>query len=201
MGKLKAKIESVLFVAARPMALGKLADACGVDKADVKSAVDELASAYNTADSGIRIMRQGDKVQMGTSPDTARTVKAFLKDEATGELTKPSLEALTIIAYRGPVTKPELEQIRGVNCSIILRNLMMRGLVEASGEHGLPNTEYSVTMDFLRFLGVSDVEKLPDYDSLSSHENLVRILEMAEADKKGEDVRKPAVAGTGDDTE
>jgi segregation and condensation protein B len=75
--------------------------------------------------------------------------------------------------------RAELEQIRGVNCSIILRNLMMRGLVDAAGEPGLPTTPYSVTMEFLRFLGISSVSELPDFDTLRSHENISRVLEMA----------------------
>jgi segregation and condensation protein B len=127
----------------------------------------------------VRILHNGSEVQMSTSPDNARLVQDFLKDETTGELTKPSLETLTIIAYRGPVTKAELEQIRGVNCSLIIRNLLMRGLVEAQGEPYDPQTTFRVTMDFLRFLGVAGVEELPEYDKLRSHENVVRILEMA----------------------
>lgn len=176
---LTEKIESILFVSARPLSVRKLAEICGAGKNDVSAAVDAIAAAYNVEDRGVRLMRHGDEVQMATAPGSSKLVRDFLKDETTGELTKPSLETLTIVAYRGPISKAELEQIRGVNCSLILRNLMMRGLVEAQGEAGQPQTVFRVTMDFIRFLGVSSVEELPEYDKLRSHENVVRILEMA----------------------
>ncbi|HSD11940.1 MAG TPA: SMC-Scp complex subunit ScpB [Patescibacteria group bacterium] len=176
---LNSKIESLLFVAARPMSMKRLAEACGASKEEVSAALDEIMAAYNVEGSGIRLLHNGSEVQLSTSPDNARLVQDFLKDETTGELTKPSLETLTIIAYRGPVSKAELEQIRGVNCSLILRNLLMRGLVEAQGEPYDPQTTFRVTMDFLRFLGVAGVEELPEYDKLRSHENVVRVLEMA----------------------
>lgn len=176
---LPSQIESLLFVAARPLTVKRLCEATGATKEEVVAALDAVAAKHNAEGSGIRILRNGNDVQMSTAPDNSKSVQDFLKDETTGELTKPSLETLTIIAYRGPVTKAELEQIRGVNCSLILRNLLMRGLVEAQGEPYEPQTTFRVTMDFLRFLGVSGVEELPDYDKLRSHENILRVLEMA----------------------
>lgn len=173
---LKAKIESILFIAARPMKIVRLAEICEAKKDEVSQAIDEIAESYGSRDSGIRLVRHGDSVQMATAQETSEMVREFLKDETTGELTKPSLETLTIIAYRGPMTKAEIEQVRGVNCSLILRNLMMRGLVEAAGEHGNPLTQYSVTMDFLRFLGLSAVEELPEFDTLRSNENVMRVI-------------------------
>lgn len=177
---LTSQIESILFVAARPLSFKKLAEICGVSKDEIAKAVVEMCAVYNVAGRGVRILHHGEDVQMSSSPESSATVQDFLKDETTGELTKPSLETLTIVAYRGPIAKPELEQIRGVNCSLILRNLMMRGLVEATGEPGRPETRYRVSMDFLRFLGVASVEELPDYDKLRSHENILRVLEMGQ---------------------
>lgn len=176
---LRTKIESILFVAAKPMAVKRLAEICGVEKAKVAEVVEAMAKEYNNEDHGVRVLVHDGNAQIATSPDAAKLVADYIKDETTGELTKPSLETLTVIAYRGPIMKAELEQIRGVNCSIILRNLMMRGLVDAAGEPGLPTTPYSVTMDFLRFLGISSVSELPDFDTLRSHENISRVLEMA----------------------
>jgi len=183
MASLSQKIEGILFVAAKPLTMKKLAEACGAKSEDAAKAVDELAAAYDERGGGIRIMRNGNEVRMATSGDVGKQVQEYLKDETTGELTRPSLEALTIVAYRQPVTKGELEQIRGVNCSLILRNLMMRGLVEADGEHGMPTTTYSVTTDFLRFLGIAHIEELPDYDKLRSHENIVKVLEGTEEER------------------
>ena len=178
---LSSKIESLLFIAARPMNAKKLAEICEASKEDVLKALDELAEFYNKGERGIRLLRNGNDAQLTTAPDASRMVQDFIKDETTGELTKPSLEALTIIAYRGPVAKAELEQIRGVNCSLILRNLLMRGLIEVEGEAGQPQARYRVTLDFLRFLGVASVDELPDYEKLRSHENVVKILQIEQS--------------------
>ncbi|MFH2063397.1 MAG: SMC-Scp complex subunit ScpB [bacterium] len=176
---LRAKIESLLFVANRPLSLAKLAELCGGKKDEVAAAVEELAGSYSSGGSGLRLLRHGDSVQLATAQETADLVRDFLKDETTGEMTKPSLETLTIVAYRGPLTKAELEQVRGVNCSLILRNLMMRGLVESIGEVGHPLTRFQVTVDFLRFLGISSVEELPDYGRLHIEENVTKAMDNA----------------------
>jgi len=91
-------------------------------------------------------------------------------------LTRPQLETLTVVAYCGPITKPELEQLRGVNCALILRNLMMRGLVKEVEDvtNFLPTFE--VTMDYLRHLGINSLNELPDYDKLHKHENILNSL-------------------------
>lgn len=189
---LNSKIESILFIAARPMNVKKLSEICEVSKDEVLRALDELAGFYNKDARGIRLLRNGNDVQLTTAPESAKLVQDFIKDETTGEMTKPSLEALTVIAYRGPISKAELEQIRGVNCSLILRNLMMRGLVEMNGEPGEPQTTYRVTMDFLRFLGVAGVEDLPDYEKLRTHENVTKILEIGDKEAGATDPEKKA---------
>lgn len=176
---LKSKIESILFIAARPLTLKRLMEVTETSKEEVVAALDELAASYTGDARGVRLLRNGNEVQFSTSPDNSKLVQEYLKDETTGELTKPSLETLTIVAYRGPISKAELEQVRGVNCSLILRNLMMRGLVEVEGDPHDPSASFRVTMDFIRFLGISGVEELPEYDKLRSHENVVRVLEMA----------------------
>lgn len=177
---LASRIESILFTANRPLTLKRLAELCDSSKEDVAEAVEELVAKHNAKSGGLRVLRNGGEVQLATSPDNAKLVRDFLKDETTGELTKPSLETLTIIAYRGPIAKAELEQIRGVNCSLILRNLLMRGLVEAQGEPGAPHATFRVTMDLLRFLGVSSLEELPEYEKLRSHESVAKVLEMGQ---------------------
>ena len=98
-----------------------------------------------------------------------------------GELTRPSIETLTIIAYRGPITKPEIEQIRGVNCSLILRNLLMRGLVEESESVERLQPVYAISADFLRHLGLHAISDLPDYATLHGDEKISQLLrELAE---------------------
>lgn len=177
----KSEIESLLFVSSRPLSVKRLSDVTGHSKDEIKKALEALtAELVARPESGFIVMRSGDEVQLATSPDHAEMVKAFLKDESFGELTRPALETLTIIGYRGPLTKAELEQIRGVNCSLILRNLMIRGLVETEGGKADDPTApalYRATFDFLRYLGIRETSELPDYEHLRSDENLQKLLE------------------------
>ena len=130
------------------------------------------------------LQRAGQEVQMVTKPEYAEIVKQVVRDEVSGELTRPSLEALTILAYRGPLTRPELEQIRGVQSAIILRNLMLRGLVEETMDSRLGQPTYAVTFDFIRHLGLKSLEELPDYEGLRGHENVVDVLKDLEESRE-----------------
>lgn len=175
---LKSKIESLLFISNYPLSLKRLSALTGDDPDHVEHALEDLKKEYDEKeDSGIILTKIGDKVQMATNPQNSKEVQEFIKDETTGDLTRPSLETLTIIAYRGPVSRAEIEQIRGVNCSIILRNLLMRGLIEAREDKKKMQTVYNISFDFLKFLGLSDQKELPNYKDLNSAENLQKVLE------------------------
>ena len=97
------------------------------------------------------------------------------------ELTRPSLETLTIIAYRGPITKPEIEQIRGINCSLILRNLALRGLIEEADDAARLQPVYTVSVKFLRHLGIHAASELPQYEDLHGNERIGKMLEELNA--------------------
>jgi len=174
---LEAKIEALLAVAPRPLSVKKLAELTASGKDEVRQAVESLAQRYKSAGSGVVVVRVDEEVRLASAPETAKVVEDFVKDETTGELTRPQLETLTVIAYRGPVSKAEVEQIRGVNCTIILRNLMMRGLIDEKEGDGLPS--YSVSMEFMRFLGAASVAELPDYETLRRDKRIEDILELA----------------------
>lgn len=173
-------IEALLFVSSKPLSVKKLAHILDRKKVDIQNALEKLTIVYKERNGGVQILVNGDQVQMVTAPTVADTVASFLKDESTGELTRPSLETLSIIAYRGPITKPEIEQIRGVNCSLILRNLMMRGLIEATEDKRLMQTIYRVSMEFLRHLGVNRVEELKEYDRLNNDSILEAVTEQTQ---------------------
>ncbi|NQT49602.1 SMC-Scp complex subunit ScpB [Candidatus Kuenenbacteria bacterium] len=182
---MKTKIESLLFISSKPLTSKWLASFLTkhgekVTKAEVDEVLTKLKECYNIEGSGIQIIQSGDDVQMVSSPDSSELVKKFLKDDMTGELTPASLEALTVIAYRGPISKAELEQIRGVNCSLILRNLMIRGLISVEEDKNKAQSYYQATTDFLKHLGLNSVEDMPDYDRLHQVENLEQYLEKAE---------------------
>jgi len=176
--KTKSLLESLLFISGKPMSIKKLSEILKIDKKEVSQIAETLTQEYNQPEHGVHIMKAGQSYQMTTNPQNSNIIKDFIKSEQTGELTKPSLETLTIIAYRGPVTKAELEQIRGVNCGLIIRNLLIKGLVEAREDKEKMATVYSVTFDFLRFLGINRVEELPEYDKLNSDENLRKLLDQ-----------------------
>ena len=169
---LKSQLESVLLVSSKPISVKKLADVLNAKPKEVEAEIVNLSQDYNEDGKGIRLLKNNNQVQLVSSPENADLVQGYLKDDLTGELTKPSLEALTIIAYRQPISKAEIEQIRGVNCSLILRNLMIRGLVEAEYSKEKALTFYNVTMDFLKYLGINSVAELPDFEKLNSDENL-----------------------------
>lgn len=153
---------------------------------EVKQAGDELVKEYKNIKSGVQIIKNGSKYQMVSAPDNAKLVQDFIKDETSGELTRPSLEALTIIAYRGPISKIDLDRIRGVNCALILRNLLLRGLIEAKTDKTKHETYYKVTFDFIRFLGINDIAELPDYERLHKDDTIDRVLGEDKQTTKGE---------------
>lgn len=173
---LKFQIESLLFISGQPFSAEKVGAILGIKKAAAEEELKELKEEYNNRQSGVVIVVIDNKYQMATSPDTSETVQKFLKEEVIGELTRPQLETLTIIAYRGPISKVELEQIRGVNCSLILRNLLIRGLAEQKTNKDGMET-YLITHEFLRFLGLTEISGLPDYDKLNKDKNLQDLLE------------------------
>ncbi|PIR66658.1 MAG: SMC-Scp complex subunit ScpB [Parcubacteria group bacterium CG10_big_fil_rev_8_21_14_0_10_36_14] len=175
---IKSKIESLLFVSGAPFAIHKIVKLLDAKKEDVEKAILELQKEYKDEGRGIQIAVTTDKYQMITSPDNSKLVEEFLNQEVISDLTRPQLEALTIIAYRGPISKTELEQIRGVNCSLILRNLMIRGLIEMETDIGLE--KYIITHEFLKFLGVTSVNDLPNYEKLNKDKNLEELLERTE---------------------
>lgn len=176
MNELNSKIESILFLESKPLTFKKLAKVCGVTEEEAQNAVAALQREYTERKSGVAIVTEGDQVQCMTAPSNAEFIRSYIKDETTGELTRPSLETLTIIAYRGPVAKSEIELIRGVNCSLILRNLMIRGLVEEVGETEAGSPIYRVTVEFLRYLGVNSAKELPEYIDLNQNVHLQELL-------------------------
>lgn len=163
----RAHLEALLFVSSKPFTIKGLAKLVQSDEEKVEGWLDELSELYNDSDRGVRVVRNGNDVQLLSSPDCRELVEEFLKEEITGELTRPQLETLTIIAYRGPISKPDIEQIRGINCTLILRNLEWRGLIEETDMSTPEIPAYRVTMDFVRYLGLSSIEQLPQFEAMN----------------------------------
>ncbi|MCX6779934.1 MAG: SMC-Scp complex subunit ScpB, partial [Candidatus Magasanikbacteria bacterium] len=132
---INSQIETILFVASKPLSFKKIAKVLQVEENVVLESLKELVTKYNQAESGMVVLQNNDDYQMVSNPDNKAIAENFLKAEVSGELTRPQLETLTVISYCGPITRPELDQIRGVNCSLILRNLMMRGLIKENDDN------------------------------------------------------------------
>lgn len=158
---LAARVESLLFVADEPVSAHRLSEALEVSTARVEEALDELALIY--ADRGLRLQRLERGVQLVTAPEAAASIDRFLGLEAQVHLTQASLEALAIVAYRQPVTRPEIEAIRGVGSDSVLRTLLSAGLIERVGRAdaiGRPYL-YGTTSEFLQHFGLQSLDELP----------------------------------------
>lgn len=184
MNELAAKIESILFLSTRPVSFTKMAKMLGIKVSEVQKAVEQLQEARNINASGIHVVIADAAAELATSPQFADVLKKMSKEETESDLTRPQLETLTIIAYRGPISKPEIEHIRGVNCSIILRNLLMRGFIVERDDKTLLLPVYSLSTEMLRHLGVHDVKELPDYGKFHDDKKIDSLLEAV----FGEDV-------------
>jgi len=174
-------IEGLLLVSSRELSVKRLAEFLQIPPEEIRAAIGLIKEKYNQQDSGIHLSQSGEKIQLTTNPADGEALKKFLHEEDKGELTKPALETLTIIAYRQPITKAEIEQIRGINCSLILRNLLIRGMIEIKEDQKNSQTFYFVTLDFLKFLGINDVQELPSYERLNSDENLQKLIDQKES--------------------
>ncbi len=171
----KSQLESLLYITPRPLKVRDFEKWTKAKPEAIRTALAELMASYKGDERGVCLQKSGDEYQLATTPANTELIREFIKEETTGELTKPQLETLTVISYRAPITKSELDAIRGVNCALILRNLLIRGLVKSHEEQG--ELVYEPTMDFLKFLGVGDASELPDYERLRNQDIFKQVLE------------------------
>lgn len=176
MTELAAKIEAILFVSTTPVTVRALATACGCQMEDASAAVDTLTRERNREDSGIHLVCGSEGITLATNPAFASIIERCSKENIESELTRPSVETLTIIAYRGPITKPEIEAIRGMNCTLILRNLLLRGLIDETEDVVKLQPVYSLTNDALRYCGLHSVSELADYAELHGNTKIDALL-------------------------
>ena len=173
---LKSALEALFFIANRSLNKTELAKFCGRKIEEIEEPLNQLIDDYQNRESGIKIIQDNQEYQMVTNSNYGPLIQKFLKQEVNQELTPASLETLSIIAYRGPIAKLELERIRGINCSLIIRNLLLRGLIEEKFDNKKNEHFYTVTHDFVRFLGISEISSLPDYEKLNKAESLAETL-------------------------
>ena len=171
---LRSQVEALLFVAPASVSVNQIAQALEVEPREVEKAIVGLQEAY--AESGLRIQRHKSAYQLTSAPEAATAIERFLDLEATTHLTAAALEALSIIAYQQPITRPAIDSIRGVNSDGVLRTLLSHGLIEETGRAEGPGRPilYVTTPDFLQHFGLSALEDLPALD-------LEKLLEDSEA--------------------
>ena len=158
---LNAQIEALLFVAPGAVSINQLATALGVTNRTVETALDELEQGYQNR--GVRLQRHSGRIQMTSAPEAAEAIETFLGLEANSRLSSAALEALAIIAYQQPVTRPQVDAIRGVNSDGVMKNLLHKGLIQEVGRAEGPGRPimYSTTPEFLGHFGLTSLEELP----------------------------------------
>lgn len=162
---LSARIEALLFVAPGAVTSAQLAAALDVPTAEVEQGLTELASDYdeNSQSRGLRLQRHRGRVQLTSAAETAYWIERFLGLAASARLSRAALEALAIVAYQQPVTRPQIDAIRGVNSDGVLKSLLSKGLVAEGGRAeavGRPIL-YLTTPEFLQYFGLNSLDELP----------------------------------------
>lgn len=155
-------LEALLFVKTEPMSVRKISEILKTDEETVRASISSLKEKLSGR--GVRLLSKGDEVMLGTAPEASKTIEAILKEELSRDLGKAGLETIAIVLYKGPVTKNEIDFIRGVNSQFILRNLLVRGLVERAQNPNGRGALYRPTFDLLRHMGVAEINELPDYN-------------------------------------
>lgn len=166
---LTAMVEALLFVSSEPAPVRQIAEALNFKVEAIEQALSELRKLEG-ASRGLRLQRKGDKVQLTTHPECAPYIEKFLGLDVTSRLSKPALETLSIIAYQQPVTRAQIEQVRGVNCDGVLSNLLNKGLIEEVGRletAGRP-IQYGTTFAFLQHFGLRSLDDMPQLQPIEA---------------------------------
>lgn len=159
---LENNIESLLFWKNESVTITWLASSLKKSTEEIQEALSTLEASLNGR--GIVLQRNGDEVALKTAPETSALIETFSKDELVKELTPSALETLSIIIYRGPISKKEIDYIRGVNSGFILRNLLIRGLIEKEENREGRSVSYKPTLELLSLLGITNLSQLPEYE-------------------------------------
>ncbi len=187
MSKLSKIIESILFVSGKAVEESFIREKLEVSNKEYNVAVEELAKQYS-GESGIHLLRFNKKLQFASNPDYVKEVEAVLNPIKEKELTNAMLETLAIIAYKQPITRIEIEEIRAVDCTYAVQNLMKLGMIQVVGRKetiGKPLL-FGTTDEFLKRFSIGDVTDLPDYESL-----LERLQNISNNVGESNNVEKP----------
>lgn len=170
-------IEAVLFASGEPVSLERMAQALNLDEKTLSSMMKDFIDQYQTAQRGIQAVELEGSYQLCTKPEHERSVKCVLELKKNTPLSQAALEVLAIIAYNEPVTKSFIEQVRGVDSSQIVNNLVEKGLIEEAGRMEVPGRpiSYRTSSNFLRSFGMRSLGELPP---LPDDDNQVKLEEV-----------------------
>ena len=184
--ELKSALEAIIYAADEPATLDQLASVLGEEKHIVRAALDELVASYASDERGVEIRAVAGGYRVYTKPQHHDLVRRFIKSlRPPLRLTMPALETLAVIAYKQPVTQPEMQEIRGVNCAGVIETLLEKRLITTAGRRpviGRPIL-YRTSKDFLMRFGLGDLDELP---SLKEFEALAREALGADISVAGE---------------
>ncbi len=182
--ELEYSIQAILFYQAEPMSIGRLAKLLKRSEEDIRAALIKLREEVEGT--GLSLVENGNEVMLGTSPAASSLIAEITKEELSKELSKAALETLAIVLYKGPITRAEIDYVRGVNSNFILRNLQVRGLVEKIDN---PTDQrsylYKPTFQLLQFMGVTRLEDLPEY--AGTLDQLASFIASKEEEEKPEE--------------
>ena len=160
--QLEKQLESILFWKGEPVSVKRLSQIFEKTDEEINYALTSLETKLS--DRGIVLVRKEDEITLGTSKDSSELIEKLTKEELIKDLGKAGLETLSIIIYQGPLTRAEIDYIRGVQSTFILRNLMIRGLIEKiNNPKDQRSFLYKPTFELLSFMGVSKIEDMPKY--------------------------------------
>ncbi|MCG2785563.1 MAG: SMC-Scp complex subunit ScpB [Anaerolineae bacterium] len=173
---LSALLEGLLFSAAEPVTSTQLGAALELTSTQVEKGLESLEEDLRAR--GLRLQRHSGRVQLTTAPEMAEQVENFLGLEATSHLSRAALEALAIIAFQQPVTRPQVDAIRGVNSDGVMKSLLSKGLLQEVGRSEGPGRPilYGTTPDFLQHFGLNSLSELPALDLDAGLEKDVQML-------------------------
>lgn len=163
--KMKSIIESLLFVWGEPLSIQDISKITHIQNKEIVKLLDEMIEHYeNSPDKGILIKEYNHKYQFTTKKENFNYVQSLFQTNERKTLSNAALETISIIAYKQPVSKVEIESIRGVKCSYIIRSLIDKGLIEEVGKLDKPGKPsiYGTTDEFLRHFGLKSINELPD---------------------------------------
>ena len=168
---LKSQILSILFVASKPVLIKELSEVLKVTEDEIKQTFSEMVA--ENVQSGIVLLAHNNKLQLASNPDNSSAVKQFLSLELREKLSDASIETLAVIAYRQPISRAEIENIRGVNSQYTLRQLLIRGLIEKTESPTDRRVQlYKTTLEFMQHLGLKNMSELPDFEELTKNVQL-----------------------------